>query len=232
MKLYSKISILLSCLCISVTGYSQNFTFSPNKTLNLSHDVSDYSSNQIDIINQTSGVLNFEWELLSNTLNSSWSYSLCDLGSCYPSPPATATMSPTSAGGNAFISFHVSFEGVADTGMVQVFVYEQGDKANGDTITFAYEVNDATPIHLIQNQGDYIELYPNPANDFITLKTKTSDAIETIEIYSMLGEQVFEQQNIRKDIVEIPLHFFNAGTYMIKSTNSKGEQIISRFIKA
>ena len=72
-----------------------------------------------------------------------------------------------------------------------------------------------------------VRVWPNPADDFVTV---TSDQIQRVEIYNMMGQLVFEQ-NYNDSHIVIPTSNMAPGTYAVKVTATNGtvtKQVIVR----
>lgn len=76
-------------------------------------------------------------------------------------------------------------------------------------------------------QGLY--LYPNPANDFITINTNSID-INRYTIFNNLGQIVDDQKKYTVDDITIFIANLSRGVYVIRLQNEKGSKSI-KFIK-
>lgn len=68
-------------------------------------------------------------------------------------------------------------------------------------------------LEVAETEVDNIQIYPNPANDFVTIQTQEKPS--SLEIYSMTGELVFtpvmtDQSNA------IDLRNLSPGTYLLR----------------
>lgn len=98
-----------------------------------------------------------------------------------------------------------------------------------DNISIAKET---TKTFDFKTQNELIRLYPNPANQSITLTVLDNEHIlnSSVEILNYAGKTVFIQ-SITKDLTEIDLSEFEAGIYFVVFTNG-WEWNIQRFIKS
>jgi photosystem II stability/assembly factor-like uncharacterized protein len=78
-------------------------------------------------------------------------------------------------------------------------------------------------LDLEENTTNTVSIYPNPATDFLTIDTK--EAIETIEIYSNLGQLVKTETATNFSIADL-----NSGVYFVHVTTEKGKSI-TRLVK-
>lgn len=84
--------------------------------------------------------------------------------------------------------------------------------ANGDEIEYYWSV--ANSIH--ENKTNDMKVYPNPFTSSFTLK---NNFFSNVEMYNMLGEQVYTGKNSIVDATHLP-----AGTYLLKAFDTEGEQ--------
>ncbi len=75
-----------------------------------------------------------------------------------------------------------------------------------------------------------IKLFPNPANDLITISGLQDDFKGTIYIYNSIGQMLLTEQKTGSQI-SIETGNLNSGIYFIKIKNENGEVITRKFIK-
>ncbi|MFK5878881.1 MAG: spondin domain-containing protein [Flavobacteriaceae bacterium] len=61
-----------------------------------------------------------------------------------------------------------------------------------------------------------ITLYPNPSSGFISLTNSSTNEIDKIEIYDLIGKQIHTQNIDNQKIVNIDLAQLNSGVYLVK----------------
>ena len=104
------------------------------------------------------------------------------------------------------------------------------------TITFGIKTNaqqSAREISSISQKSDdgVLQAYPNPAKDFIILKSKDSNLkIKSVTFYSILGVQV-AQYNINMYSGQINLDKLRPGKYLMKYMMSDETQRVTQIIK-
>ncbi|WP_034060729.1 choice-of-anchor B family protein [Lacinutrix jangbogonensis] len=69
-------------------------------------------------------------------------------------------------------------------------------------------------------------LFPNPTTSISTLKSDNDIPIETVEIYSILGQEVFKKDNINALEYVLPTTGYSAGIYIIKINNVKTKKLV------
>ncbi|MBL4624945.1 MAG: T9SS type A sorting domain-containing protein [Flavobacteriales bacterium] len=206
------IVISLFVLTVSIQGFCQNYDFIPAKSIEITAEASGYSSNQIALNNLTTGSLQFKWKRLEDAFPAGWSYSLCDLGSCYPSAPDSATMNPTDPGGNAYFICHMTFNEVVDSGYLKLYVYEEGNEANGDTVTFNYITT--APTGIESPAVDVVEVYPNPASGVLNINMGNED-INFVKLYDMTGRLVLSKTETVGSGQSIDINWLPVGQYIL-----------------
>ena len=90
-----------------------------------------------------------------------------------------------------------------------------------DNIQFLGENVYGTGVKSIEKINTLI--YPNPANDFIQLESEST--ILGVEIYSMLGQKVFTNQNIHENSYMLSTEQLESGMYMIRIRTDKGTAV-------
>lgn len=88
------------------------------------------------------------------------------------------------------------------------------------------------PISASQKTEDaVIVAYPNPARDFIVVKSKDSFVnIKSVTFYSILGMQVAEY-TLNKNSAEIRLDRLRPGKYLMRYTMSDNTQKVTQIVK-
>ncbi len=88
------------------------------------------------------------------------------------------------------------------------------------------------PMSASQKTDDGVLVaYPNPARDFIVIKSKDSNLkIKSVTFYSILGTQVAEYA-VNRNSGEIRLDRLRPGKYLMRYTMSDNTQKVTQFIK-
>ncbi|MBN8642639.1 MAG: T9SS type A sorting domain-containing protein [Flavobacteriales bacterium] len=90
-----------------------------------------------------------------------------------------------------------------------------------------------TTIQALTNQdfefSNYFKLAPNPANEFLTITTKSNIEVSSISIYNTLGQLILVIPNA-KETSSVDVSQLTTGTYFIKVISDKGSSN-SKFIK-
>lgn len=164
------------------------------------------------------------WYKVSSTWHNrftsgSYDFNLC-LGGKIDGTPITpwVTASPAdgsiSAGGNANITVTANASGMT-----------VGETHSANLIFYSSDIEnsqDAIPVYLTVVSGSSVDehnqievsVYPNPASDFVQI---SSDQIQRVEIYNMLGQRVFDQF-YGDSHVTISTNGFAPGTYAVTVT--------------
>jgi hypothetical protein len=163
----------------------------------------------------------------------SWSYSLCDEGSCYVGIPSSSTMSPitlaqSQAGAYGFLKINLTVGLNYGSGLVVFYVYDQNDINRGDTISF--EIHWPAPTGIAENNSlANFETYPNPAINTINLENNSGENIH-LSMIDVNGSLItdFDMQNgnrLTKDVALLP-----RGIYLILAESASGLRSTQRII--
>ncbi len=93
-----------------------------------------------------------------------------------------------------------------NVGEPQIIYYK---KENGKISLIGSSLNPLS-LNSFQKQFNY-EIYPNPTNDFVTIKIPKSSELEKIELYSLLGEFIDEYTKNTISLQSLP-----SGCYLLK----------------
>lgn len=91
----------------------------------------------------------------------------------------------------------------------------------------------STTLGINQIEKEQTMIFPNPANNLLTVTSHQSNAIENIEIYDVLGKKVLENRLNTNALseVELSLYGLKQGMYMLKVYFSDGNSINRKVIK-
>ncbi|MEM6721609.1 MAG: T9SS type A sorting domain-containing protein [Bacteroidota bacterium] len=97
---------------------------------------------------------------------------------------------------------------------------------NQNTVT--HERNTALTLSRNTLAASQFQLYPNPANDFITIESKDGQAIKTVSIVDVQGRNVFTSSNVASRISVASLQ---QGLYFVTLETETGAVSTKKFIK-
>ena len=121
--------------------------------------------------------------------------------------PATRYIDLSSyAGKDIYIAFRLVTSGTS-RGMLLV-----------DNMQFLGENVYGTAVKEIKKINTYI--YPNPARDVVNVSSENE--ILSIEVYSALGQKVYENNSIHENEFSIPLQSMISGMYIVKINTTAG----------
>ena len=95
--------------------------------------------------------------------------------------------------------------------------------------TYVDTCGNTTSRNEINNKENNITIYPNPANDKITVENPSCNDNAMISIYNIQG-QLLLQQSIKQQKTEINISGFAGGIYYVKVKTDKGNAV-KKFIK-
>ncbi len=74
-----------------------------------------------------------------------------------------------------------------------------------------------------------ISVYPNPAQNSITISNKI--ALNSVEIYSVLGNKVFEKKNLNSLSETFDISHLPSGIYLINTVDSDKKSVTKKLVK-
>lgn len=179
--------------------------------------------------------LSVKWKRYENVVASGWlGNQICVYGSCYYYTVDTGTI-VIAAGGTEEFSAHFGNNNLPGSGVQRVSFYEEDDSAGtvqtaffGTTLTPFTSV--ATPMSNSYTPSD-IQIFPNPAKEFVVVKRPEQLNISRIEVYNMLGLKVITQiadpdnTNNRVDLLDLA-----KGVYMLRIFDNNNNVILTKSI--
>ena len=157
-----------------------------------------------------------------NSHFSSYDYNLMIYGKIDGTPVAPwLTVNPASgsinAGGNVTEEITANSNGMNVNDIRTAILHCYSSDLENDEVTVPVTLS-VTDVSVNEHNQIEVKIYPNPATDFVQV---TSDQIQRVEIYNMMGQLVFEQ-NYNDSRVTIPTAGMAPGTYAVKVTATNG----------
>lgn len=163
--------------------------------------------------------------------NSSYDFNLC-LGGKIDGTPITPwmTLNPATgslnSGANVTETVTVNTNGmnIGDSKTATLYCYSSDIENEEAVIPVTLNV---TGVSVNEYNQIEVSIYPNPATNFVQV---TSDQIQRVEVYNMMGQLVFEQMYNDSHVV-IPTSGMAPGNYAVKVTATNGtvtKQVVIR----
>jgi hypothetical protein len=73
-------------------------------------------------------------------------------------------------------------------------------------------------------------LYPNPTNSILNIEIKNELSNGTVEVYDMLGKQIFKLTITSNNVSKIDVSNWNNGLYLVKISSDESIET-KRFVK-
>jgi hypothetical protein len=202
---------------------SQTFFYPLGQTTDNELIGNDYVMATVEIVTPDSSAITFAWESVSNTLPMGWDYSMCDYETCYPGVPATGLMSPISAaefasGLKGFLKVTASALSISGMGSVEIYVYDQANYTNGDTVTFNFNTPGAG---LNDAELASVSVYPNPTTDYLFVENAQDISID-VEIFNVSGTLVYNSRIADDSKEKLDLSDLNSGIYFLHLVAPEG----------
>jgi hypothetical protein len=231
------LAVLILTICISAgTISAQSFTLSSDSLYGTADANRAEFVLNLDIDNQLSNrPLSLKWKRYENVFANGWlGNQICVYGSCYFYTVDTGTIIISAAGREEF-SAHFGNNNLPGSGVQKVVFYEESDSAGtAETVYFGATITPytsiATPMSSSNNPSD-IQIFPNPAKEYVVIKRPDLLNISRIEVYNMLGlkviSQVADQDNVNSRIDLLDLQ---KGVYMIRIFDKNNNVILTKSI--
>ncbi len=226
MRLYKYLSILFAFT--STVNAQVSYSVSPAKTINVNAPFSQETVSDVYQSNIGSSKIVLKWERVLVNIPVGWTGSICDFGACYGNIPSMSIMDSIPVGGQGLLGLNIDPGTIVGSGVVKVYLYQDGYYTNGDTITWNI-TSSAVGIDEI-SVANGILVYPNPATNYLNINFKTTGfEASLVYVVDALGRQAINtqlsEQNNSLDISKLKVGVYN----LIIENGSK--QFYKRIIK-
>jgi Secretion system C-terminal sorting domain len=176
-----------------------------------------------DFVQNTSSLAlpSMKWEATSVSIPSGWQFYLCDPGACQQ--PGVTNANFYLDTGRSLMSVHFLPNNIPGNGSITVKVYETSNPSQFITKTFSAK---ATGVAVADLHKLVVNIYPNPATDWVSISAPKEMGEANIEIFNLLGRRVrFEKMNSANDRPVIGLEDLPRGNYLVRITPKNGSPI-------
>lgn len=223
-----KHTLLVVFTLLSIVAFGQDVAVEPSPFVEEFYvDLTDYYSEPIahaKISNYTAGEVALKWELEVVDAPAEWEYRVCDNNACYSTMTSTNYNPPTideptyiSAGDTSLLDLHVLPRQIGGTATLKIKISYIDDPDNVVAEgTFEITVI-GDPSSVNEVNASAINVFPNPALDYITLSDATY--VDQIVVFNTLGKPVrtfnVDQSNTYR-VADLP-----NGLYLISLVNNE-----------
>jgi hypothetical protein len=223
-KLFLTLCFVVCCLLSGIRAEAQ-YSFSPSTLLEKYQPYNMLSYDSIHIANLSADTLHLNWTLLSYDSTAATYLDFCSSGVCFLGFPATGIFPPIVPGGFGYAGAHFWTGIVNATATAKIWVYPQGNVANGDTLTFLLHSQHGSGIEDNGATTESVTLFPNPVNN--TLHLSGQAPFTQAKVYDAQGRCLLTTllSTSAIDISTLP-----RGMYFVQLGSANGS-LVKKFIK-
>jgi len=246
-----KILLFIVCalgLLSSVVLKAQTATFSQADTVYFTYS-SGASTTILDLItNDTSYNLNLKWRVISSSFPTDWysgtALSVCDDASCIPNTSSQlwngtsgyydSSLYFSNAAHDSIGDFHMVLNLSAATSFGSYYLtIHVTDVTNGvvgaysKTTTFIIN-RWPTSVANVNNTGNDVVLYPNPAHDEVNIVYDPSNDVKSIVVYNIIGKALSVYKTTNNTSANLNVENIPSGIYFVRLFNSHGDVVVTR----
>jgi len=205
-------------------SFGQNLSFSPGAVTENNISLDYYNTEYIFITNNTSDVLNLEFELVQEDIPVDWAASGCTNVICYISVPENGPLGDLNPGEEAYLSINLSVNDSPGDAIIRFRIFDPDNPQINDTITFIYKAESDT-LYSTPQPWAKINFYQN----VLTVFLKSGNSKTELKVFDM-GGKLIAQHDI-ETITSLSFRDFTDGIYIIMVENESGQQIIQKVFK-
>lgn len=194
MKKFLAVLSLFFGVCFAAD--SQTFIAVPGDSVEGTYNVTDWASDYIYLENNSGSSLTMSFQTLTNTMTpAGWDVVLCTSNGCYPYVPSAGSMGTVASGDSAYLHVQCGFVGIAGTHEIRVRVFETGNPANSDTITFLYHAISTIGVEDRSSANDALaQNFPNPFSSATTIVYNLAQPGGELIVTDISGKIISEYQ--------------------------------------
>ena len=232
-----RLSALFLFLLFLAFANAQSFTISPSDSVSTTEvDSSLYSTinGQIFLYNHSSDTVTVKWRLLSDTVPMGWSIMFCDNKNCY-NLPTQQTSLPLVPGDS--IDMHAQFSPacISGSGSFSIGALVQKGSTTLASYTFKYSANVTSAcVSAINNinNNPAISVFPNPANEQISIGGLIYGKHVTIQVIDLKGRVIITENKVADNLINCGISELPSGLYLVKIIDKEANQTtIHKFSK-
>lgn len=202
------------------------FTVSPSNTVSETAYTgsSTYADLTIYLTNNLNGPLVMEWQTVSNTLPTQWQLQLCDWTKCFSDVISGRVMDTLAQGGTGFMKLTVGPIETAGSGTCVFEVWEHGNTATKETLTFNIDALVGVEENVIAKN---LVIYPNPVKDQLFLNTGEI-TLDQVTLFDLTGAEVARINEGLYGNGSIPTAKLAPGVYILEARS--GDAVLTKKI--
>jgi hypothetical protein len=227
---------------LSLTAGAQEFTFKADTLTETTAGMTppqgsswdNYTINMHNYVrNSTQASLSVQWQIFEKNLPNGWGiYGFCDNATCRTEESAAITSAavqsalPIAAGDSSLLEprVKVPVEGDNGVGIIRVRVFT--DNWADTTAYIIYKT--ASGIAGISINDTRVMLYPNPAEDRLSVYMDKNLNAARIDVYSINGANLAQHMVTGKETASIDVSKMAPGLYQVRVADNHGALITSR----
>ncbi len=116
------------------------------------------------------------------------------------------------------------------SGLWSVYPYfASGNLVLSDTAGGLFVVRQSNTLSVDDVElNETFKLLPNPTSSNATIKASENRMVESVEIFNILGQNVFKKIDINKNVFDLPVSNYSKGVYLVKINNRITKKLIVR----
>jgi hypothetical protein len=223
----------------TLVGYknvcAQGVPITPSNSVSITDTAGEFSTvNELIFLhNNRADSIKVGWRFLNDTADAAWQFQLCDNYQCYQMPISPKISLPVAPGDSLEMHAIVAANCISGKGVMHVSASVVGDTGAAMQLTYTAHLTStcATGINNLNNETA-ISVFPNPANDRITISGTDPNHELSIQILDLQGRLMWTESKTASELAEVKIYSLSAGLYFVKVQDLQNNLTgVSKFIK-
>jgi hypothetical protein len=211
--------LFLFSLIASKNVCAQGVPITPSNSVSVTDTSGEFSTENelIFLHNNRADSIKVGWRFLTDTADAAWQFQLCDNYQCYAMPIAPKVSLPIAPGDSLNMHAIITANCISGSGVMHVSAEVVGDTGAAMQLTYTAHLTSTCVTGISNlNPETAISVFPNPANDRITVSGTDPNHELLIQIIDLQGRVVFSENKAAGPLVEISINGVAAGFYFVK----------------
>ena len=210
-------------------GRAQSFTFSTDIT-SVVGSPGSFLNTRSYLVNNTNTSLTIRLKSIQFDVPVSWDLTYCGMW-CGTSPLDSIDVI-VPANNQLAVVIKGPTGQMGDSAAITIVAFDLAEPSVKDTCTYTYSTAKfGAPSSINELASGNVQIYPNPASDFVSIELNNGNNISAVEVYSLHGKLLISRKSLNNHIITISLEALPKGSYMLKYIDNAKTTRVNKILK-
>ena len=206
--------------------FSQSYTLNPGDSVQFTGVFDHLQTLSVEQVSTSADTIHLAWRKVSESVPLNWEALVCDNVMCNASLVDSGNMNPVLPGDYGFLLLHITPHVNYGTAVVRYAVWDIANATLKDTLTYTLTLDSLSGI-FEKATFNSVQLYPNPANGNLKIKTNLEKGF-SYSVCDMTGNELLKGCALT-NCISVDTQILRCGTYVV-IVEEKGISISNKTI--